>query len=98
MKPTRFKRIQQKESLPVDFTQTSTLIPVSLLHTHAYWEYPLYLEKALDIEAPPTPEMFSGTHQHNFLDTEHEKKAEITLTIPEAVQKAQIEVVLIVII
>ena len=91
MKPTRFKRIQQK----IEEDQ-NTLIPVSWLHTHAYCEYQLYLEKALGIKAPPTPEMLSGTHQHNFLDTEHEKKAEITLTIPEAVQKAQIEAVVMV--
>ena len=40
--------------------------------------------------------MLSGTHQHNFLDAEHEKKAEITLTIPEAAQKAQIEEIIMV--
>ena len=96
MKPTRFKRIPQVGPLPVDLNHTSVPIPVSWLHTHAYCEYQLYLEKALGIEAPPTTEMISGTHQHNFLDAEHEKKVEIELTVPEAVQKAQFEAVIMV--
>ncbi len=91
MKPTRFKRIQHK----VEVAQ-NTLIPVSWLHTYGYCEYQLYLEKALGVEAPPTPEMLTGTHRHNYLDDEHEKKAEIALTVPEAAQKAQFEAVVMV--
>lgn len=72
------------------------LIPVSWLHTYGYCEFQLYLEKAVGIEAPPSPEMLAGTHQHNFLDKEHQKKAEIELTVPEAAQKAQLESVVMV--
>ncbi len=74
----------------------SGLIPVSWLHTHAYCEYQLYLEKAMGVEAPPSPEMLAGTHQHNSLDAEHQKRAEIELTIPEAAQKAQIEAIILI--
>jgi CRISPR/Cas system-associated exonuclease Cas4 (RecB family) len=72
---------------------TDGLIPVHWLHTHAYCEYQLFLEKAVGIEAPPTQEMLAGSHQHSFLDAEHEKKAEVELTVSEAAAKAQLEAV-----
>lgn len=69
------------------------LIPVNWLNIHGYCEYLLFLEKAVGIEAPPTGEMLAGTSQHALLDAEHREKAEVALTIPEAVEKAQLEAV-----
>ena len=68
-------------------------IPVSWLHTHAYCEVQLFLEKALGIEAPPTPEMVAGSRQHAALDAAHEKSAETELTVEDAARKAQMEAV-----
>lgn len=83
------ERPRQKLADPV----RTGLIPIHWLHTQAYCEYQLYLEKALGVEALPTPEMLAGAHQHNFLDAEHEKKAELELTVNEAAAKAQLEAV-----
>ncbi len=69
------------------------LIPVNWLNIYGYCEYLLFLEKAVGIEAPPTREMLAGTSQHALLDAEHREKAEVSLTIPEAVEKAQLEAV-----
>lgn len=69
------------------------LIPVYWLHTHAYCEYQIYLEKVQGLEAPPTAEMLAGAQTHAILDEEHEKKAELDLTVGEAAAKAQLEAV-----
>ncbi len=69
------------------------LIPVHWLHAHAYCEYQIYLEKVQGLEAPPTPEMLAGAEKHAILDEEHEKKAELDLTISEASTKAQLEAI-----
>jgi|WetSurMetagenome_2_1015567.scaffolds.fasta_scaffold129719_2 CRISPR-associated exonuclease Cas4 len=74
----------------------SGLIPVHWLHTHAYCEYQLFLEKAIGVDTPPTPEMLSGSSQHELLDVEHKKKADIELTTVEAVEKARTEGVFLV--
>jgi CRISPR/Cas system-associated exonuclease Cas4 (RecB family) len=67
------------------------LIPIHWLHSYGYCEYQLFLEKAVGIEAPPTAEMLAGSAEHRLLDEEHEKKAEIELTIDAAAEKAQTE-------
>ena len=90
--PGRFRQSKNRELNITEFS-SDALIPVHWLHTHAYCEYQLYLEKAIGIEAPPTQEMLAGSSQHSLLDAEHEKKAEIELTVNEAAQKAQIEAV-----
>jgi CRISPR-associated exonuclease Cas4 len=91
--PARFNRVTTSRSSELygGNLAASGLIPVHWLHTHAYCEYQLFLEKAVGIETPPTPEMLSGSGQHEFLDTEHKKKAKIELTTGEAVEKARIE-------
>jgi CRISPR-associated exonuclease Cas4 len=91
--PARSNRIRNRSSseLYTGNLVASGLIPVHWLHTHAYCEYQLFLEKAIGIETPPTAEMLSGSGQHEFLDTEHKKKAEIELTTVEAVEKARAE-------
>jgi CRISPR/Cas system-associated exonuclease Cas4 (RecB family) len=91
--PGRFKQSKNREWLNTSSPSTDGLIPVHWLHTHAYCEFQLYLEKAVGVEAPPTQEMLAGSHQHGFLDAEHEKKAEVELTVSEAAQKAQLEAV-----
>ncbi len=90
----RFRQARQREqSSQVDDLLTDGLIPVHWLHTHAYCEYQIYLEKVQGLEAPPTPEMLAGAERHATLDEEHEKKAELDLTVNEAATKAQLEAV-----
>ncbi|MFC2022655.1 hypothetical protein ACFLTL_00615 [Chloroflexota bacterium] len=71
----------------------NNLIPIHWLHTHAYCELQIYLEKVQGLEAPPTIEMLAGAAKHDILDKEHEKKAELDLTVKEASTKAQLEAV-----
>ncbi len=91
--PGRFRQSKNRELSATVGLWADGLIPVHWLHTHAYCEFQLYLEKAVGVEAPPTSDMLAGSHQHGFLDAEHEKKAEVELTVSEAAQKAQLEVV-----
>lgn len=91
--PGRFRQSKDREQANAVVPSTDGLIPVHWLHTHAYCEFQLYLEKAVGVEAPPTQDMLAGSHQHAFLDAEHEKKAEVELTVGEAAQKAQLEAV-----
>ncbi len=91
--PGRFRQSRNRERSNETVGSTDDLIPVHWLHTHAYCEFQLYLEKAVGVEAPPTQEMLAGACQHGFLDAEHEKKAEEELTVSEAAQKAQLEAV-----
>ena len=91
--PGRFRQARNRGLLNSSGGSTDGLIPIHWLHTHAYCEFQLYLEKAMGVEAPPTPEMLAGACQHGFLDAEHEKKAEVELTVGEAAQKAQLEAV-----
>jgi len=72
---------------------TDGLIPVHWLHTHAYCEYQIYLEKVQGLEAPPTVAMLAGAEKHAILDEEHGKKAELDLTVNEASTKAQLEAI-----
>jgi CRISPR/Cas system-associated exonuclease Cas4 (RecB family) len=89
----RFRQVSSSSQLGKYGGPTDGLIPVHWLHTHAYCEYQLFLEKAVGIEAPPTQEMLAGSHQHSFLDAEHEKKAEVELTVAEAADRARLEAV-----
>jgi hypothetical protein len=72
---------------------TVNLIPVNWLHTHGYCEYLLFLEKAVGLETPPSDEMVAGAKQHARLDKEHAKRAEVSLTLPEAAKKAKEEAI-----
>ncbi|MBI4187928.1 MAG: PD-(D/E)XK nuclease family protein [Chloroflexi bacterium] len=97
IEPGRFRQVRDKEQTSKNIDNTGDgLIPVHWLHTHAYCEFQLYLEKALGVEAKPTIEMLAGAQQHAFLDAEHVKKAEVELTIDEAAAKAQLEAVTLV--
>jgi CRISPR-associated exonuclease Cas4 len=88
----RFRQARNREQLSEVGNQlTDSLIPVHWLHTHAYCEYQIYLEKVQGLEAPPTMEMIAGAKRHAILDEEHEKKAELDLTVSEAAVKAQLE-------
>jgi hypothetical protein len=90
----RFRQARHREqSNERNAHLTDALIPIHWLHTHAYCEYQIYLEKGLGIEAPPTVEMLAGAEKHSFLDEEHEKKAELDLTVSEASTKAQLEAI-----
>jgi len=91
---SRFRQARQREqSSEVSDRLTDGLIPVHWLHTHAYCELQIYLEKVQGLEAPPTVEMLVGAEKHAILDKEHEKKAELDLTVNEASTKAQLEAV-----
>ncbi|MFC2042101.1 hypothetical protein ACFLTV_01175 [Chloroflexota bacterium] len=88
----RFRQARQREpSSELSDRKTDGLIPVHWLHTHAYCELQIYLEKVQGLEAPPTVEMLAGAERHATLDEEHEKKAELDLTVNEASAKAQLE-------
>ncbi|MEM2918856.1 MAG: CRISPR-associated protein Cas4 [Candidatus Altiarchaeota archaeon] len=63
-------------------------IPIHLLNTFAYCEYQIYLEKVKGIEVEPTIEMQKGKETHSFLEEEHLKKAELELTVDQAIKKA----------
>ena len=91
--PGRFRQSRERERTNEIVGSTDGLIQIHWLHTHAYCEFQLYLEKAVGVEAPPTKEMLAGACQHGFLDAEHEKKAEVELTVGEAAEKAQLEAV-----
>jgi hypothetical protein len=91
--PGRFRQSRKRERSNEIVGSTDGLIPIHWLHTHAYCEFQLYLEKAVGVEAPPTEAMLAGARQHGFLDAEHEEKAEEELTVGEAAQKAQLEAV-----
>jgi hypothetical protein len=93
LEPGRFRQASSSGQPGKYGGPTDGLIPVHWLHTHAYCEYQLFLEKAVGIEAPPTSEMLAGSHQHSFLDAEHEKKAEVELTVAEAADRARLEAV-----
>ena len=90
----RFRQAHQREQTsPMNNLLGEGLIPVHWLHTHAYCEYQIYLEKVQGLEAPPTAKMLIGAEQHAILDKEHEQKAELDLTVKEAAAKAQLEAV-----
>ena len=90
----RFRQARQREqSSGMRDSLTNDLIPIHWLHTHAYCELQIYLEKVQGLEAPPTIEMLTGAAKHAILDEEHEKKAELDLTVNEASAKAQLEAV-----
>lgn len=90
----RFRQARQREqSSEVSDRLTDGRIPVHWLHTHAYCELQIYLEKVQGLEAPPTVEMLVGSEKHAILDEEHEKKAELDLTVNEASTKAQLEAI-----
>ncbi len=91
MQKTRFKNNAVQE-----IRSASHLIPVNWLHTHGYCEYLLFLEKAIGLETPPTDEMLTGAKEHARLDKEHAKRAEVSLTLPEAARKAKEESILLV--
>ena len=74
---------------PEDFK--NSLIPIHWLHAQAYCEYQIYLEKVLGIEAEPTVEMVKGMEKHASLDEEHEQRAELELSVNEALVKAPAE-------
>ncbi len=90
----RFRQATRREQRDkVSDRLTDALIPIHWLHTHAYCEYQLYLEKALGVEAPPTTEMLAGAAKHAVLDEEHERKAEVELTVSEASTRVQLEAI-----
>lgn len=89
----RFRHARDKDHNIAVGNLTGDIVPIHWLHTQAYCEYQLYLEKALGVEAPPTMEMLTGAEKHATLDQEHEKKAELQLTISEASAKAKLEAV-----
>ena len=91
----RFRQARNREQsgwTPIAYS-AANLIPVHWLHTHAYCEYQLYLEKALGVEAPPTADMLAGSEKHSILDREHQKEAKVELTVSEAASKAQLEAI-----
>ncbi|MFC1972216.1 Dna2/Cas4 domain-containing protein [Chloroflexota bacterium] len=89
---SRFRQARQREqSSEVGDQPTDGLIPIHWLHTHAYCELQIYLEKVQGLEAPPTVEMLAGANKHAILDEEHEKRAKLDLTVNEASAKAQLE-------
>jgi len=93
--PARFRPISRREpskQSPID-PRTAGLIPIHWLHTYAYCEYQIYLEKVLGLVAEPTQEMMAGAEVHTILDAEHKKTAELELTVSEAASKAQLEAV-----
>ncbi len=91
----RFRQSKKREQIgnTGDRRTDSSLIPVHWLHTHTYCEYQIYLEKVQGLVAPPTPDMIAGAEKHAILDAEHEKKAEVELTVNEAATKAKLEAV-----
>jgi len=66
-------------------------IPIHWLHSQAYCEYQIYLEHVKGIEVEPTPEMQRGKNVHAMLEEEHKKKAELQLSVSDALKKAQVE-------
>lgn len=62
----------------------SSLVPIHWLHTQAYGECQIYLEKVLGLETEPTAEMVASSEKHAILDKEHEERAELELTVNEA--------------
>jgi len=71
-------------------------IPIHWLHTQRYCEYQIYLENVVGLEAPPTAEMLRGSEIHDNLDEEHEKRAELEMTVKEALIKAPQESIVLV--
>lgn len=63
-------------------------IPISMLHTQAYCECQIYLQKVKGIEIAPNENMLKGAEKHDELEQEHLKKATLKLTKKEAMQKA----------
>jgi CRISPR-associated exonuclease Cas4 len=92
---SRFRQSKEREQIEDANSDRvdGLFIPVHWLHTHAYCEYQIYLEKVKGLVAPPTFEMLAGAEKHAILDTEHIRKAEIELTVNEAAIKAQMEAV-----
>ena len=68
-----------------------TKIPVHWLHSHAYCEYQIYLEKVKGIEPEMTLEVQQGLEAHAILDEQHKEAAELELTVTDALVKAQRE-------
>lgn len=71
-------------------------IPIHWLHSQAYCEYQIYLEYVRGVEVEPTIEMRIGKNVHLLLEEEHEKKAELKLTVENAIKKAQEEKIVLV--
>lgn len=70
-------------------------IPISWLHSHAYCEYTTVLEHVEGIEAEITLEMQQGIDLHAALDEAHKEKAELELTVTDALAKAKAEEVVL---
>ncbi|MBI4289366.1 MAG: hypothetical protein HY671_13185 [Chloroflexi bacterium] len=70
-------------------------VPISWLHTQAYCEYQIYLQHVLGVKAGPTTEMLRGTAAHHTLEEKHKEAAELALSVDEALQKAQKDVVVL---
>jgi len=66
-------------------------IPIHWLHSQVYCEHQIYLEYVKGVEVEPTPEMQKGKEIHAILEDQHRKKAQLELTIAEALQKAKHE-------
>lgn len=71
-------------------------IPIHWLHTQRYCEYQIYLEKVLGLEAPPTEEMLRGVDIHDRLGEEHEREAELELSVNEALARAPAEGIILI--
>lgn len=66
-------------------------VPISLLHTQAYCEYQIFLEHVKHVEAEPTREMCLGRNVHRLLEQEHLKRANLELSVDDALEKSKRE-------
>ena len=66
-------------------------IPIHWLHNQAYCEYQIYLEIIKGIVPETSAEVQRGVEAHAALDQSHEEKAEIELSVKDALTKAKSE-------
>ena len=66
-------------------------VPISLLHTQAFCEYQIYIEHVKRVETEPTPAMRLGRKIHRLLDNEHKKRADVELSVTDALEKSEEE-------
>lgn len=62
-------------------------LPISWLSGLMYCEYSFYLQHVIGLSIK-TPQLVRGVIAHKELQVEHEAKADIEITIPEALQRA----------
>jgi len=76
--------------------QKQNKIPIHWLHSQAYCEYQIYLEHVLGKEGKITSEMEKGKKVHSMLEEKHKEKAEIKLSVKDALEKSQKEKIILV--